>query len=60
MFYNNTYYMSHCIINKSKTSKISSRLLNKHCMHHNHTSCRTFFSMVTFSPCHTICKQRQQ
>jgi len=43
MFYNNTYYMSHCIINKSKISKISSRLLIKHCINHNHTSYKTVF-----------------
>lgn len=42
MFYNNTY-MSHRIISKSKISKISSRLLIKHCMHQNHTSYRTVF-----------------
>lgn len=42
MFYNNTYMSCH-IINKSKISKISSRLLIIHCMHHKHTSYRTVF-----------------
>lgn len=28
MFYNNTYYMSHCVINKSKTSKFPANYLS--------------------------------
>lgn len=43
MFYNKTYYLSHCIINKSNIFSIFSRLLIKHCMHHIHKRWGTVF-----------------